>query len=266
MLDGLSVTQLNRFVSRAILAHEDREERGSTPNSEERKDFLISGLRGQAAIGDYTNSLATELTLITTPKIKKDIHQIRERFSKEHTPIEFCHFRVSAFGRTFLRKHRCPSKTAYQLVIQLACLLYYGYNPPAWETIAMARFHKGRVDWLQIVQPAVAAFCTAARDGSIPLAEQRVLFFRAANTHVNAMTRIARGHGFKAHLHALLAMLREEEEMPEFFKDKSWQDTKVQSTKIVKTDCLEGLMVEEMAFLMPRPECIFLHYEVQDEG
>ncbi|KAL9629224.1 MAG: hypothetical protein Q9164_006970, partial [Protoblastenia rupestris] len=151
-------------------------------------------------------------------------------------PIEFTHHKVSALGKTFLRVHKCPFGTVYQLVIQLACRLYYGHNPPSWETISVARFHNGRVDWIQAVSPVVNEFCTAAADPNVRLAEQRRLFFAAANAHVNAMTLIARGQGFKAHLHALHGVLTDNEDLPLLFMDPSWEQTRVQSTKIVKTD------------------------------
>ena len=200
-----------------------------------------------------------------TPQIESQISTICERFRAQFAPIEFTHHQVSAFGRTFLRVHKCPFRAVYQLVIQLACRLYYGYNPPSWETISVACFQNGWVDWIQAVSPVVNEFCTAAADPNVRLAEQRRLFFAAANAHVNAMTRIARGQGFKAHLHALYGVLRDNEDLPLMFMDPTREQTRVQSTKIVKTDYLEGLSVQEMAFLMAEPDCIFLHYEIGEE-
>ena len=130
----------------------------------------------------------------------------------------------------------------------------------------MSRFHKGRVDWIQAVQPNMASFCAAARDHRLPFARKRGLLFDAVNTFANTMTQVGRGHGFKAHLHALLAMVQDQEPIPALFEDKAWRDTTVSSVKTVKTDSLEGAMLQETAFLMPEPKCIFLHYEVEDDG
>jgi len=178
--------------------------------------------------------------------------------------VAFEHIRT--LGSNFLRTHKCPAKAGYQVIIQLACLLYYGYQPESWETISMSRFHKGRVDWIQAIQPDMVSFCAAARDNVVPLAKQRRLFFDAVNTFVNTMTQVGRGHGFKAHLHALLAMVRDDEPVPALFKDQAWRDTTVSSVKTVKTDCLEGAMLQETAFLMAEPKCIFVHFEVEDYG
>lgn len=106
---------------------------------------------------------------------------------------------------------------------------------------------------LQTVTHVVSTFCKSADDNSIPLAGQKELLLRAATAHVNVTTRVARSHGLKAHMQCLLTMLEEGEEIPRLFIDK------------VKTDCLEGLFAQEVAFLTPRPECFFLHYELLDE-
>lgn len=193
------------------------------------------------------------------------ITQIKDNFREKCAPIEFVHHNINTLGGAFLRAHKCPSKAGYQVIIQLACLLYYGYQPESWETVSMSRFHMGRVDWIPAVQPPMARFCAAALNAELGLAEKRRLFFAAVNNFVTTMTQIVRGHGFKAHMHALLAMVEETETLPELFRDKTWCDTTVASIKTVKTDCLEGAMLQETAFLMPEPRCIFLHYEAEED-
>ena len=79
------------------------------------------------------------------------------------------------------------------------------------------------------------------------------------------MTQIAHGHVLKAHMHALLAMVNDDESLPELFRERIWHDITVCSVKTVKTDCLEGAMLQETSFLLPEPRCIFLHYEVEEE-
>lgn len=112
----------------------------------------------------------------------------------------------------------------------------------------MSRFHKGRVDWIQAIQPTMASFCAAARDTELPFVKKRRLFFDAVNTFANTMTRVGRGHGFKAHLHALLAMVQDQEPIPALFEDQAWRDTTVSSVKTVKTDCLEGRCCRRQRF------------------
>lgn len=246
MLDGMSVRRFNISITRAIMHHKAEE------------------VTGEASLDGV--ELVQELSFVTDPVLKVRVSQIQQQFSERYAPIEFVHYKVSTLGNNFLRKHKCPSKAGYQVIIQLACLLYYGYQPESWETVSMSCFHHGRVDWIQAVQPTMASFCTAARDPTIPLAQKQKMFFDAVTTFANTMTLIRRGHGFKAHLHALLAMVQEGEPTPALFEEQAWRDTMVSSVKTVKTDCLEGAMLQETAFLMAEPKCIFLHYEVEDDG
>lgn len=245
MLDGMSVRQFNKFITHAILDH----------NSDE--------MAGEAFL--YSENFSQEISFVTDPIIEDRISHIQRQFADKYAPIEFAHHRVNVLGNNFLRKHKCPSKAGYQVIIQLACLLYYGYQPESWETISMSRFHKGRVDWIQAVQPTMASFCCAARDNELPFATKRRMFFDAVNTFANTVTQIRRGHGFKAHLHALLAMMEDQEPIPALFEDQAWRNTEVSTVKTVKTDCLEGMMLQETAFLMAEPKCIFVHYEVEND-
>lgn len=130
----------------------------------------------------------------------------------------------------------------------------------------MMPFHRGRLDWMQVVSPAMFAFCKAALNPSIPTAEPKTLLREAAKVHTGTMTRIGRGKGFMAHLEALKAVLGKDEAMPAFFEDVSWKRMQVTSARKFKTDASEGLMTQEAGFLMPDPESVLIHYEVEDEG
>ncbi|KAL8893508.1 MAG: hypothetical protein Q9192_005192 [Flavoplaca navasiana] len=239
MLDGMSVRQLNRSITLAIQAHEARYE---------TKDPLPS-----------THDRLQELFFKTDSEIETQITLIRDTFRNKYSPIEFVHDEINILGAALLRAHKCPSKAGYQIIIQLACLVYYGYQPDSWETVSMSRFHMGRVDWIQASQTSMADFCAAALDQNVDHTQKRQFFFGTVNNFVNTLTQISQGYGFKAHMHALLAMVTEDETLPELFRDKAWRDTTVASVKTVKTDCLEGAMLQETAFLMPEPKCIFLH-------
>lgn len=243
-LDGMSVRQFNRFVTRAISDH--------------GADADKASLDGE--------HLVQELHLVIDSIVEARITHVQQQFSEKYAPIELAHHRDTILGKNFFSKHKSPSKASYQVIIQLAYLLYYGFQPESWETVSMARFHKGRVDWVQAIQPTMASFCAAARDTKVPLMEKRRMFFNAVNTFANTVTQVGRGYGFKAHMHALLAMVQDQEPTPALFQDQAWCDTTVSSVKTVKTDCLEGAMLQETAFLMAKPKCIFIHYEVEDDG
>ena len=251
MLDGLSVRKLQQAITAAIVDNDNSTSAGS--------------LRAVDTNLASDETEVQELAIMLNSASKDRIGHVRHRFRHDFAPIEFSHHEVGTFGTELLRQYGCSPKSGYQLVIQLACLLYYGYQPPSWETISMARFHQGRVDWIQTVTPLVVQFCSSAIGDSIPRTKCRKLFFDAAIAHTNQMNTIARGHGFKAHLHALREVIRDDEPIPKLFQEPAWEMTRVQSTKIVKTDCSEGMMLQETAFLMPKEDCIFLHFDVKED-
>ena len=160
-----------------------------------------------------------EYTFTSNADIDKQIERVEERFYSSICKTEYVHFSCSSFGGSFLKLHNCAAKTGYQLVIQLASLLYFGYSPPSWETITMRTFDKGRVDIIQTVLPEVADFCTAMRSfsssttTSLPTCEIRELFHKAAKAHTNAVTRISRCRGFAHLLYALQEVRKVGEEV-----------------------------------------------------
>lgn len=247
MLDGMSGKHFNNYISQVVRRHDPTE-----------LDAIV-------ALND--DDLVEELEVTIDPDMEERIEFIRKSFRGTYTPIEFLHHKSKILDKAFFRRHKCPVKAGYQALIQLACLLYYNYQPKTWETISLSRFRGGRIDWVQPVNSSMAAFCAAARADAIPRIEQRRMFFAAVTTFVNTVTKISRGYGFKAHMHALLAMVGKDEEVPELFEQEAWRDTAMVSVvKTVRTDCLEGATLQEAGFLLPEEKCIFVHYEVEDDG
>lgn len=80
------------------------------------------------------------------------------------------------------------------------------------------------------------------------------------------MMRISRGRGFLAHLEALKAVLQPDETVPGLFTDPTWELMRVTSVRKIKTDASEDMMIQEGGYLMPDPESVFVHYEVEDDG
>ena len=210
-----------------------------------------------------------EYTFTSNTDIDNQIERVERRFYSSICKTEYVHFSCSSFGGSFLKLHNCAAKTGYQLVIQLASLLYFGYSPPSWETITMRTFDKGRVDIIQTVLPEVADFCTAMRSfsssttTSLPTSEIRELFHKAAKAHTNAVTRISRGRGFAHHLYALQEVRKEGEEVPSLFKDPVYSKTR--PGKII-TDCVDWEdAISEGGYAMPDPEHVWVHYQVDEE-
>ena len=214
-----------------------------------------------------TGAPLEEYTFTSNADIDKQIERVEQRFYSSICKIEYVHFSCSSFGGSFLKLHNCAAKTGYQLVIQLASLLYFGYNPPSWETITMRTFDRGRVDIIQTVLPEVAEFCNAMRSFSastaLPTSKLRDLFHKAAKAHTNAVTRISRGRGFAHHLYALQEVRNEGEEVPSLFKDPMYSKTRPGK---IMTDCVDWEdAISEGGYAMPDPEHVWVHYQVDEE-
>lgn len=77
----------------------------------------------------------------------------------------------------------------------------------------------------------MVSFCAAARDTKVSLVEKRGMFFDAVNAFANTMTQVGRDHVFKAHVHALLAMVQDQEPVPALFKDQAWLTRQYQASR-----------------------------------
>lgn len=247
MLDALSVRPLNAFITDAIT--------GIKPSSEVAKP------------SNGYEELVEQYRFTTDNCIDEEIVRVKEHFDATYSPAEFIRFDVPILNNGLLRAHKIPSKFGCQLAIQLASYLHYGQQYPSWETITTMTFRKGRLDWMQVVSPSMAAFCKLAARSNTATTDSLRLLREAAKAHTSTMTRIMRGRGFAAHLEALReAILEANEELPNLFTDPTWDMMQVTSTRKIKTDASEGSMAQEAGFFMPDPESVWVHYEIGSEG
>ena len=244
MLDALSSKQINHSVTQAIIEHEHG---AQSPHQfkELMEDF-------------------DEYSFTRNPLVDGQIDLVRRHIEMAYSPPEVTVFQLQNFGSKFLRDYKFPSKTGLQLVIQLASLMYFGEQHASWETLTMMLFHKGRLDWMQVVSTTMFEFCKAATTCDKSDLEIAKLLRDAANTHTTTMAKVARGHGFAAHLEALHEVLQENEPVPDLFTDSTWAKMRVTSTRKLKTDASEDLRVQEAGFFMPDPESVLVHYEVEE--
>lgn len=246
MVDSSTYRQLNDAIMDAI------------------QDHTVEHPRGEAIEESSNLAIVEEFTFDTNDILENHIGRVHQLFNNSVTRPELVHFFGTHFGSDYLRAKKCPAKTGYQLVIQLASLLYFGYQPPSWETISTRVFHKGRVDIIQVVLPAIAKFCASAQREDMSVGFRRKLFYEAARAHVNTATRIARGRGFAAHLYALQEVIEEGEEMPILFSDSTYSKTRPGK---IMTDCTEGRSaLQEGGFMMPDSEHVWVHYKVEENG
>ena len=241
-LDGVSVEPLHNYINKAISEFEPQATR-----------------RGEAK--SNSDPGAEELLLSHDTALEKAIYQFQQEFDQLDPKFTFASVEVSTLGVDFLRSHKCPSQSGVQLAIQLASQRFFGYNPPALETVSMAHFRKGRVEVHHIIGPAVAHFLEAVKEMEGSPKNVRVAFLDAAKAHAKSLSKVSKGKGFSRHLLALEWMLREGEEKPKLFEDPVYVRLKPGQvmTSSFTTGWLEG------GFFYPVPESILVYFEIRDE-
>lgn len=241
-LDGVSVEPLHNYINKAI-----REFEPQAPQRDEAKSDAGPG--------------AEELLLSHDKVIEKAIHQFQQDFDQLNSKFTFASVEVSTLGIDFLRSHKCPPQSGVQIAIQLACQRFFGYNPPALETVSMAHFRKGRVEVHHIISPAVAHFLEAVKEAENSPKNLRVAFLDAAKAHAKSLSRVGKGKGFSRHLLALEWMLREGEEKPKLFDDPVYVSLK--PGKVITSNFTSGWL--EGGFFYHVPESILVYFEIRDE-
>lgn len=245
MLDAASVKQLNKCITDAIAGHETR-------------------VQPQVYATCQEESPKGHQFKINTP-IVNSIIAAEDRFHANYQPIEFGRHEIYGFGKKALDNYKLTHKTGVQLLIQVAAAMFYGKQYPSWETVTTMPFHNGRLDWMQVVSEPMHAFCQAAKDATTPNAKVYELLQAAAKTHTVTRTRVARGHGFAAHLEALREVLQDDERVPALFQDSTWDLMHVTNTRKIKTDASDNMLVQEGGFFMPDPESVWVHYEIEHD-
>ncbi|KAM0158453.1 hypothetical protein ACHAPG_004132 [Botrytis cinerea] len=272
MIDALAVSRFDESIRKAILSY------GESSSDLSKGQNGINGsshINGASFINSKGSENGTngikhtdggewlkEYQYITTTEIELHIASLEERYSKSYSPSETYSFTGNQFGSLYLRSHNVSPKSAYQVIIQLASLMYFGYHPPSFQTISMALFNKGRVELMQAVLPETLAFTNSAFNEDVSMQARRELFIKAAKTHAATTTRISRGRGFATHLYALREVLEDGEESPALFNLPLY--SRIRPGKLMTDNANRREVIREMAFTMPDPENVLLHYELDD--
>ena len=179
MLDGPSVKQLLDRISDAIRDHE--------PVSPDLQDH-------------QENIILEECVISTNTEVRSEIARAQREFEKNVAPWEYSGHTFQKFGTDYFRAIKIPPKSAWQIIIQLASRMYFGYQPASWETVMINQFHKGRVDTFQSVTPPTMAFLDAISESNGTVKENildaRPKFLEAAASHAAGVTKTMRGKGF----------------------------------------------------------------------
>ncbi|KAL6691259.1 polyketide synthase [Trichoderma pleuroticola] len=245
-LDGLSARQLSEYITDEIL------------NTE--------------SVGDgVPGSIVRELVLETSPAIEKAISEQTQRNLAHYNIIGSSRGHYPALNRSFIGTKGLRSKGTVLMAILMATRIFYGHFEPVWETVTLAKYARGRIDWLQNLTPDIVAWIEAAlefkRGGKGDIMELASKLKEAAISHVQSLQRVADGRGYVESLYALMGIaLAEGKQLPALFDSAAWRHSdRHLSAKKVKIDCLGSggyLRMQEGGFLMPNPDTLFIHYEV----
>lgn len=173
LFDGSTVNQLTAEIAAAIESYEPQPERS---------------MQSHAMNGAY-ELLCEHVPLVTTTEIDAEITRCSEAWKKFITPFSFQQFQLEGIGRGFFQTHKIPTSAGVQMVIQLALKLALGHNQPSWDPVSMRHFHRGRLELVQVVTPAVKRFCELAANksggtaDSTPLLQRRKIFIDAAASY-----------------------------------------------------------------------------------
>ena len=190
------------------------------------------------------------------------IMQCRQQLRELTSLLTFASLTTSRLGVYFLQKHKCPIQSGVQLAIQLACRRFYGYTLPAYETVSMAHFRKGRVEVNAIIGPAMMRFLdVAASESRASSTTFKTLLYNATTEHNRSLSRAIQGKAYNRHMLALEWMLEEGESRPALFDDIGYAKSKPGKV-IISHIPLGGL---EGGFAYPVPGSILVYYDIQGE-
>lgn len=267
MIDALPISRFDASIRKAILSHDESSyelTRGQNGVNDETHSHGAGHVDGTNEVKNSdSQEWYKEYQYITNAELDLHLANIKEEYEKSYSPSETESFTGNHFGTLYLRSHNVPPKSGYQVIIQLASLMYFGYHPPSFQTISMGLFNKGRVELIQSVLPEILAFTQSAFNEALPIPERRELFIKAAKTHAATMIKISRGHGFATHLYALREVLRDGEEVPTLFNLSLY--SRIRPGKLLTDNANRRGIIREMAITMPDPENVLLHYEVHDQ-
>ncbi|KFY27180.1 hypothetical protein V493_03667 [Pseudogymnoascus sp. VKM F-4281 (FW-2241)] len=242
MMDALTLDELNKDIADAI---------NSYPQ-------IAGGSPGHAA----KTIAPIPLPLKTDAALEEQIHKVQAQYTGSIKDAEQVYFLFEGYGSKWLRGHKLPPKSVFQMVIQLASHATVGYTNPCWETVNQAHYHLGRVDIIQVINPQVAAFLAAVHDPSISMVERRELLVKATRAHVTSINKAGKNLGWERNMTALRALLNKGEEVPSLYEDPVYKRVR---PRVMMSNCFETGMLEK-GCMWKDPEAVWSHYEVYDES
>ncbi|KAF7713846.1 Polyketide synthase [Penicillium ucsense] len=254
MIDGLTVHRMNEWIHEAIHAH-------VPSNATNGHGHAQEGINGTNGVSNGSQPVLEEYALSTSPEIDEHILVVRKQHLQTTSSREYGYKTLPHFGKNFLAEHGCPIKSVFDVTIQLASKLYFGYNPASWEPMSMAHFHKGRTEIFQGVLPSVAEFCESARDEAMPTTQRRDMLIRAANDYTAGLQRSGKGDNYFRLMNVLETMWPSDEEVAPLFKDPVWLRTYPQ---LIMSGLTDGGSLDS-AFSLIDPNGVWICYSIEEQ-
>ena len=249
MIDGLTIQQMNDRIREAIESHEP----------ETRiPDVIQEGDNGHSG----NDVVLDEYFLTTTPEIKSHMDVLRDRYIGYTSKREYLDFSLSTLGTQVLLDHACPIKATFDLTIQLASRLYFGYNPASWEAVSTAAYHKGRFAIVQVTADSVLQFCASAFDTSIPILERRDMLLQAAQDYNARIRSCYSGNAYFRLMNAMRSLWPENEPVAPIFNNPAWVKT---HPRFIMSNMTDGGSLDS-AYVMGETQSIWINYAVEETG
>ncbi|KAI1418873.1 polyketide synthase [Xylaria sp. FL1777] len=266
-LDGMDVRRLQKHVTRA----------------------LFTPLPNKNTLSEKPASMRYSLkkhTWMPSSSVLQRIGEMQQHLSGYYQPVDHQYVYAKELSIPMLRNHRAPPSATAHLASILAAYYADGLIRPAWEVASVAKFHRGRVDWMQTISTPVREFLEAvgrgpisAKDGNkahYDIHELRELFSKAATSYTRSMASTTRGHGFVRQMYALLAVMTPEERAAaahSVFGTRAWEATRRGGPQ---QDLKVGFMPEsdddnpdadwdEGGFLVEGERAVYVHCGIRDE-
>ncbi|KAL7417765.1 acyltransferase ChoActase/COT/CPT [Mrakia frigida] len=203
LLDGTPTLRLNEFIIASL---------------EKGKVDLVgeSGKKGAAPV---------ELKWVLDDKAKASV----EAAAKAHWEIMGRHnleaLQYGGYGKDLIKHYKCSPDAWAQLVMHLAFFNMEGRMGVCYESAQTRKFKEGRTEVIRSSsQEAKDWIESMVREGENDT--KRVELFRKAVTrHLEYAAKASNGQGVDRHLFGLKKVLKDNEELPEFFKDPAYAKT-----------------------------------------
>ncbi|BGP15274.1 Carnitine O-acetyltransferase mitochondrial [Rhodosporidiobolus nylandii] len=218
-----------------------------TPTSR-LNDWLLRSLdAGKIDLGSSARSasslppikpLTFSLPSSVTSAIKQSIAAHEETMAKHDLAV----LEYAGTGKDQIKLYRTSPDSYAQLVMGLAFYKMEGRVAPTYESAQTRKYRLGRTEVIRSTSNEALEWYKAMEDPSKSATDRVALFRAAAAKHIKLATEAADGRGVDRHLFGLKKLLKEGEQLPELYKDKTFAQSSnwVLSTSQLSSEYFAG--------------------------